>query len=199
MLFRSTTANGHAFTIFDENGQPVPDASLWLGGRTYTSTDQRPILVPFSTAPARSPIVLTRGDFSCLDFFQHEAETYSLSAGIHVDRESLITRRTAKVLVRPGLFLNNAGQRVNPAQSVINNDAYSKQSHELRISSPQENRLRGMLGFFHQKQKHDFEQWFGNVAGLSDAMSLNQDEPNGKKFPGVVYLNSMDQIGRAHV
>jgi len=92
------------------------------------------------------------------------------------------------------LFLNNAGQRVNPAQSFLNNDAYTKQSHELRLSSPQENRLRGMIGLFHQKQKHDFEQWFGNIAGLADAVSLNQDEPNGKKFPGVVYLNSMDRV-----
>jgi len=113
-----TTANGHAFTIFDENGQPVPDASLWLGGRSYTSVDQRPILVPFSTAPARTPLVLTRGDFSCLDSFQHEAETYSLTAGIHVDRESLLTRRPAKVLVRPGLFLNNAQVPIDRLEQV---------------------------------------------------------------------------------
>lgn len=92
-----------------------------------------------------------------------------------------------------GLFLNNAGQRVNPAQSFLNNDAYTKQSHELRLSSAQDNRLRGMIGFFYQKQKHDFEQRFGNIAGLSNAMSMNQDEPNGPQFPGVVYLNSMDR------
>ncbi len=92
-----------------------------------------------------------------------------------------------------GLFLNNAGQRVNPAQSFLNNDSYTKQSHELRLSSAQDNRLRGMIGFFYQKKKHDFEQRFGNIAGLSNAMSMNQDEPNGPQFPGVVYLNSMDR------
>jgi len=92
-----------------------------------------------------------------------------------------------------GLFLNNAGQRVDPSASYANNDGYSKLSHELRISSSQENRLRGQIGFFYQKQKHDFQESFGNIPGLANAVLMNQDEPNGKQFPGVVYLNSMDR------
>lgn len=91
------------------------------------------------------------------------------------------------------LFVNNAGQRVDPSQSYINNDGYSKQSHELRISSSQENRLRGQIGLFYQKQKHDFQESFGNIPGLANIYLMNQDEPNGKQFPGVVYLNSMDR------
>src|SRR6266850_2805717 len=83
-----------------------------------------------------------------------------------------------------GLFLDNAGQRTNPAQSFENDDHYTKQSHELRISSPQENRFRGMLGFFWQDQFHKFRQHFGNIVGLGDAMLMNQDEPNGTQFPG---------------
>ena len=93
-----------------------------------------------------------------------------------------------------GLFLNNAGGRPNPTQSFINNDAYSKQSHELRLSTDQSKRLRGLLGFFYQKQEHDFEQPFGNIPGLADSMLMNRDEPNGEKFPGVVYLNSLDRV-----
>jgi iron complex outermembrane receptor protein len=93
-----------------------------------------------------------------------------------------------------GLFLNNAGGRPNPSHSFINNDAYSKQSHELRLSTDQSKRVRGLLGFFYQKQKHDFEQPFGNIPGLADSMLMNRDEPNGEKFPGVVYLNSLDRV-----
>jgi iron complex outermembrane receptor protein len=93
-----------------------------------------------------------------------------------------------------GLFLNNEGGRPNPAHSFINNDAYSKQSHELRLSTDPSKRLRGLIGLFYQKQKHDFEQPFGNIAGLADTMLMNRDEPNGDKFPGVVYLNSLDRI-----
>ena len=93
-----------------------------------------------------------------------------------------------------GLFLNNAGGRPDPSHSFINNDAYSKQSHELRLSTDQSKRLRGLLGFFYQKQEHDFEQPFGNIVGLADSMLMNRDEPNGTKYPGVVYLNSLDRI-----
>jgi outer membrane receptor protein involved in Fe transport len=93
-----------------------------------------------------------------------------------------------------GLFLNNAGGRPNPAHSFVNNDAYTKQSHELRVSTDPTRPLRGLLGFFYQEQKHDFEQPFGNIVGLADAMLMNRDEPNGKKFPGVVYLNSLDRV-----
>ena len=93
-----------------------------------------------------------------------------------------------------GLFLNNAGGRPNPSHSFINNDAYQKQSHELRISTDPSKRMRGLIGFFYQKQTHDFEQPFGNIPGLADSMLMNRDEPNGDKFPGVVYLNSLDRV-----
>ena len=93
-----------------------------------------------------------------------------------------------------GLFLNNAGGRPNPSQSFINNDAYSKQSHELRLNTDQSKRLRGMLGLFYQKQEHDFEQPFGNIPGLADSMLMNRDAPNGTKYPGVIYLNSLDRV-----
>jgi len=102
------------------------------------------------------------------------------------------------------LFLDNNGVRVNPAQSYENNDHYTKQSHELRISSPQDKRIRGMAGYFWQHQYHDFEQPFGNIVGLADRMVMNSRAPtirNGalsdtNTFPGIVYLNSMDRHDR---
>ncbi len=99
-----------------------------------------------------------------------------------------------------GLFLDNAGARPNPAHTYTNQDGYTKQSHELRISSAPDKRVRAMLGFFLQKQEHDFYQQFGNVAGLADRMLMNStvNIVNGggagtNTFPGVVYLNSMDR------
>jgi outer membrane receptor protein involved in Fe transport len=92
------------------------------------------------------------------------------------------------------LFVNNAGGFINRTQTFINNDHYTKQSHELRIASAQDKRLRGLLGVFWQRQYHDFEQNFGNMAGLADFRLMNRDEPNGTKYPGVVYLNSVDRV-----
>ena len=97
---------GQTFTILDEQNKLVTDASLWLGGHEYKADKDGRIAVPFSTAPGRQPIVIQRGDFACLDHFNHEGEGYSLAAGIYVDREALLTRKKAQVVVRPGLYLN---------------------------------------------------------------------------------------------
>jgi iron complex outermembrane receptor protein len=96
------------------------------------------------------------------------------------------------------MFVDNDGNRTaEQAHSFVNNDHYTKASHELRISTPRENRVRGLLGFFHQKQFHDFQQPFGNVAGLADSLSVNGQDPNATvAFPGAVYLNDMDRTDR---
>ncbi len=102
---------GHKVTVVDDADRPVKDATLWLGGQEYHADKDGAILIPFSTNPGRQPIVLGRGDFACLDYLQHQPEAFHLSAGIHVDREALLSQRIATVLVRPGLHLN--GQPVS--------------------------------------------------------------------------------------
>jgi hypothetical protein len=104
-LVRTTTA-GQAFTIFDEQNRKLRDASVWFGGREYWPNERGEILVPFSNEPRRQPIVLSHGGFSSLAEFQHESENYTLAAGIYTDRESLLQRNTASVVVRPQLVLN---------------------------------------------------------------------------------------------
>jgi iron complex outermembrane recepter protein len=89
-----------------------------------------------------------------------------------------------------GLFVDDDGDRVPPVHRYYNDDAYTKQSHELRISTPQDRRVRGLLGFFWQEQKHDFWQPF-LVEGLADFMLPNRGA--SPEFADQVYLNSMDR------
>ncbi|MEJ7591076.1 MAG: hypothetical protein WKF77_05970 [Planctomycetaceae bacterium] len=98
-----TTPAGQSFTILDEQGQQVKNASIWLAGHEYAAGEDGQIAVPFSSSPGRQPIVITApapgGDgatYSSLGFFQHEPESYQFSAGFYVDRESLLIakRRT---------------------------------------------------------------------------------------------------------
>ena len=91
------------------------------------------------------------------------------------------------------LFVDNNGVHLNRAHSYTADDYYTKTSHEVRISTPVDKRVRGLLGFFYQKQYHDFHEEFGNVEGLADFRSMNFLEPDSQRFPGVVYLNSMDR------
>jgi hypothetical protein len=104
-LVRTSTA-GHIFTVLDDRNEQVKDATLWLSGHEYKPAKDGTITTPFTANPTSQPIVLTRGEFASLDRFQHEAENYQLSAGIHVDRESLLSRQKARVVVRPSLTVN---------------------------------------------------------------------------------------------
>lgn len=101
-----TSVAGQVFTVLDEENAPVPDASLWLSGTLYHPNNSGTIAVPFTNQPGRQPIILSQGDFSSLEFFQQEAENYTLSAGFYVDREELIARRQAELIVRPQLSMN---------------------------------------------------------------------------------------------
>ena len=55
----------------------------------------------------------------------------------------------------------------DPSQGIIGRDRYTKESHELRISTPGENRLRFVGGLFYQRQVHDIEQRY-TIAGMFD-------------------------------
>ena len=46
----------------------------------------------------------------------------------------------------------------DPSQFIQGSDGYKRQSHELRISSPSDNRLRFVGGLFYQDQEHEIFQ-----------------------------------------
>lgn len=62
-------------------------------------------------------------------------------------------------LLSYGAYLNdNSGALINPSEFISDRDRYTNSSHELRIMSPSEDRLRLTAGAFWQKQKHDIMQ-----------------------------------------
>ncbi|MFP6765316.1 MAG: hypothetical protein VB858_16930, partial [Planctomycetaceae bacterium] len=105
-VLADTGAAGHEFRVLDEDNQLCPQATLWLSGTEYRADRDGLIVVPYSNRPARQTMVLRHDGFSALATFQHQAETYSLDAGLYVDRESLVTGAQAKLVVRPVLRLN---------------------------------------------------------------------------------------------
>lgn len=105
-VLQQVTAAGHEFTVVDEGGRRLRDARAWLGGREFTPDREGWIPVPFSTQPRGERLVVVHGGFSTLVQFNHLAENYELNAGIYVDRESLLRREKAQVVVRPVLRVN---------------------------------------------------------------------------------------------
>ncbi|MEO7252526.1 MAG: TonB-dependent receptor, partial [Arenimonas sp.] len=55
-------------------------------------------------------------------------------------------------------FYDDNGDLINPGQFIQAVDGYGKTSHELRISSPSEDRFRFVAGLFWQNQSHDIFQ-----------------------------------------
>jgi iron complex outermembrane receptor protein len=55
-------------------------------------------------------------------------------------------------------FYNDNYDYINPSQYIQARDGYRKQSHELRLSTPADNRVRFVGGFFWQEQDHEIFQ-----------------------------------------
>ncbi len=104
----STGSAGQTIRVVDENNELVTDAKIWLRGTEHTADKNGAITLPFTSEPGMRSIVISRGDFSCLSTFDHKPEAYRLAAGIHIDRETMLTQRIAPIVVRPGLFLNGS-------------------------------------------------------------------------------------------
>ncbi|MEO8459942.1 MAG: TonB-dependent receptor [Dokdonella sp.] len=79
---------------------------------------------------------------------------------------------------------DNAGNLIDPGQYIHGADKYRKTSHELRLSSPRENRFRFIVGAFTEQQSHDiFQRYLINnlgadisVTGLPNTLWLTQQE-----------------------
>ncbi len=161
----TTGTAGQVVRVVDETNKAVTTATVWLGGQEYAADKAGVILVPFSTAPGCKPVVVRSGDFSCLDYLQHLPESFHLTAGIHVDRESLLSQRIATLLVRPGLSLNGRPVSVGLLEDV-----------RLRITSvdndgvPTSTELPNFKLFEDRESTHDFRVP-PRLASLSVALS----------------------------
>ncbi len=147
----TTGTAGQVVRVVDETNKLVTNATVWLGGQEYAADKTGAVVVPFSTAPGRKSVVVSRGDFSCLDYLQHQPESLYLTAGIHADREALLSQRIATLLIRPGLSLNGKPVSVGLLEDI-----------RLRITSidndgvPTSTELPNFKLFEDRESTHDF-------------------------------------------
>ncbi len=85
-----------------------------------------------------------------------------------------------------GAYLyDNSGALINPSQHIRGLDRYTMNSHELRIASPSEDRLRIVAGAFWEKNKHDIQQRY-MVDGLASSLSITG-------WPDTLWLTKQDR------
>jgi outer membrane receptor protein involved in Fe transport len=82
-------------------------------------------------------------------------------------------------------FQDSLGRTIDPRQITLGGSDFTKESHEFRIASPADKRLRLIAGAYYQKQTHEITQDY-RVAGLAPALSVNG-------LPGTLWLTKQDR------
>ncbi|MDX2091632.1 MAG: hypothetical protein SFX73_27475 [Kofleriaceae bacterium] len=101
-------AAGHVITIVDDVGRPRPDARAWIGDREYTPDANGSIVVPFSTAPGPTPMLLSVADMASVQSVELLRESPELVTTILLDREDMTAGRTARAIARVRLLIGGA-------------------------------------------------------------------------------------------
>jgi outer membrane receptor protein involved in Fe transport len=85
-------------------------------------------------------------------------------------------------------FRDNAGNNIDPRQHITGTDHFTKQSHELRVASPSDKPIRGLVGAFYQRQTNHILQDY-LVDNLADNLSVTG-------WPGTLWLTNQERIDR---
>ena len=83
-------------------------------------------------------------------------------------------------------FLDDGGNLIPPAQHINAKDGYTKTSHELRLTSPKEDRLRFVAGMFWQRQGHNIFQDY-----LVDNLASSLEVPG---WPDTIWLTAQQRV-----
>ena len=88
-------------------------------------------------------------------------------------------------------FQTASGRNIDPTQFVSRRNNYSKQTHELRVSSPTGKRLQVTAGLFYQRQANDFHQDYF-IPGLASAVQA----PSYQVYADDIFLTDAKRIDR---
>ena len=201
-----STSAGHVFSVLDENNNKLKDASIWLAGHDYTSNKEGEILIPFTNSPGNQNIVVTAGGIVSLDHFQHQSESYKLMAGIHVEREELVKRKTAHILVRPMLYINGTAMGFKALEEVtlviqsVDRDgiASMKEVRDFKLEDDKETvyefQVPESLSDLHITLKAKIQNLSnGNKIELADAVSISLNQIDKSEQFADVHLSHLEK------
>jgi iron complex outermembrane recepter protein len=85
-------------------------------------------------------------------------------------------------------FYDDAGDYIDLSQYIQGKDRYTRWTHELRVATPAENRLRFVGGLFTQRQAHDIQQRY-LINDLSAVLEVTG-------WPDTLWLTEQERIDR---
>ncbi len=110
---QTPSPDGTRFTVMNESREPLKDAQLIIAGRTFKANADGQIELPPVDQAAMRSAILHDGELATAVKFLHAAEAYSLTAGMFVDRQQLVSGQEAELVVRPRLLMSD--RPIDPA------------------------------------------------------------------------------------
>eukprot|EP01084_Bolivina_argentea_P216417 367673_1 len=119
-FIETVTITGHCFTFFDEKNALITPketrCNIWMNGHIYKSKleNNNHVYIPFTTNnenKLNQPIIIQREDdpnFNVLSHFNHSQEKYLFDCNIFIDREQLLEKQKAIVLIRSCLYIQSS-------------------------------------------------------------------------------------------
>jgi outer membrane receptor protein involved in Fe transport len=83
---------------------------------------------------------------------------------------------------------NDAGDTIEPTQYIQGKDRYKRQSHEFRLSTPGDKRVRFVGGLFYQRQQHLIEQRY-KIDNLTPVYEVTD-------WPDTIWLTEQKRVDR---
>jgi len=101
---------GYRMKVLNEENTVQEDGKVWVAGEWYTPDETGEILVPFAgVTNLEEPIVAStesNSSVALLSTFDRKEHKYELHVGFYVDRENMLAKKRAKLVMRPTLFIN---------------------------------------------------------------------------------------------
>jgi len=101
---------GYRMKVLDEDNNVQEDGKVWVAGNWYRPDETGEILVPFAgVTNLEEPIVAStesNSSVALLSTFDRKQYKYELRVGFYIEREHMLSKKTAKLVMRPNLFIN---------------------------------------------------------------------------------------------
>ena len=206
-LINRTVPLGELVTILDEANQPLKGAALWIGRNRYESNKSGRLVIPFSNSPGiRSVVIQDSNGYATMAKLALPREEYRITAGMHLDQESLRSGGKGRLILRPTLEV--AGQTISLSE--IESAALELKSTDLEglpaRMTVEDLKLMGDREFVHEfrvpdrlanlvitlRVKMKVASRGGEIVELNDSRSFKVNEVLKSDVVGDLYLSKID-------
>jgi len=104
------TDEGYRMKVLNEENTVQEDGKVWVAGSWYRPDETGEILVPFARVTNLEEAIVasteSNSSVALLSTFDRKEHKYKLDVGFYVERENMLAKKRAKLVMRPNLYIN---------------------------------------------------------------------------------------------